>query len=161
LRILGSEGFLFYKGSDYRHRLYDRPEQRPMTDLDVYIPWAQLPAAMRKLAAAGYPRQYTYFPAFSPPPYQLSVSVRGGLIELHRRLSERVRAAVDYDGVWRRREWFEHDGVSGYRLSPADAILAHAFHLAKDEFSSDFIRYLDFHLMLRQYQGELETCVER
>jgi hypothetical protein len=72
-----------------------------------------------------------------------------------------VRAAVDYDGIWRRREWFERDGISGYRLSPADAILAHAFHLAKDEFSSDLIRYLDFYLLLQRHEGELDMCVAR
>src|SRR3954451_6627275 len=135
-RILGPDAFVFYKGSDYRHRLYDRPEQRPMTDLDVYIPWAQLPTAMRKLETAGYPRKYTYYAAFSPQHYELSVVIGGVLVELHRSFSQRMRAAVDYDGIWRRREWFEGEEISGYRLSPADAILAHAFHLAKDKFSS-------------------------
>ena len=47
-RVLGADGFMFFKGSDYRHRLYDRPEQRPMTDIDVFIPWAQMPAALKK-----------------------------------------------------------------------------------------------------------------
>ena len=161
LRVLGPEGFLFYKGSDYRHRLYDRPEDRPMLDLDLYIPWAQIPDSMKKLEAAGYPRKYTYFEAFSPQHYELSVVIGGVLVELHRSFSQRVRAAIDYDGIWRRREWFERDGVSGYRLSPADAILAHAFHLAKDEFSSDLIRYLDFYLLLQRHEDELDTCVAR
>ena len=72
-----------------------------------------------------------------------------------------VRAAIDYDGMWRRREWFERDGISGYRLSPADAMLAHAFGLAKDEFSSDFNRYVDFYLLLQRYQDPLDECVTR
>ncbi len=160
-RVLGPDTFTFYKGSDYRHRLYDRPEQRSMNDIDLYIPWAQLPAALQKLEAAGYPRKYSYFAAFSPRHYEITVVVGGVLVELHRSFSQPVRAAIDYDGLWRRREWFEHDGVGGYRLSPADAILAHAFSLAKDEFSSELNRFLDFYLLLQRHDGELDECVVR
>jgi hypothetical protein len=160
-RVLGPDGFLFYKGSDYRHRLYDRPEERPMTDLDVYVPWAQLPEAMRKLQAAGYPRKYSYHAAFAPQHYEKTVVIGGVLVELHRSFAQRVRAAIDYDGLWRRREWFERDGVSGYRMSPADAILGHAFSLAKDEFTSELNRFLDFYLLLQRHQDELDNCVAR
>ena len=66
-----------------------------------------------------------------------------------------MRAAIDYDGIWQRREQFERDGVSGYRLSPADAILAHAFSLGKDEFSSELSRFVDFYLLLRRHEDEL------
>jgi hypothetical protein len=161
LRVLGPDAFLFYKGSDYRHRIYDSPEQRSMNDIDLHIPWAQVPSAMRKLEAAGYPRKYSYYAAFSPHHYEVSVVVGDVLVEIHRSFSQRVRAAVDYDGLWARRERFERDGISGYRMSPADVILAHAFHLAKDEYSSDLIRYLDFYLLLQRYEGELDVCVTR
>ena len=160
-RILGADAFLFYKGSDYRHRIYDRPEQRPMTDIDVYIPSVALPAAVRKLEAAGYPRKYTDFgAAFSPWHHEISVVIGDVHVELHRSFSQRVRAAIDYDVMWRRREWFERDGVSGYRLSPADALLGHAFGLAKDEFSSELNRFLDFYLLLKRYPDELDKCVQ-
>jgi len=117
--------------------------------------------SLQKLEAAGYPRKYSYFAAFSPRHYEITVVVGGVLVELHRSFSQPVRAAIDYDGLWRRREWFEHDGVSGYRLSPADAILAHAFSLAKDEFSSELNRFLDFYLLLQWHDGELDECVVR
>ncbi len=161
LRVLGPDSFLFYKGSDYRHRVYDRPEQRSMNDIDLHIPWAQVPAAMRRLEAAGYPRKYSYHAAFSPGHYEVSVVVGDVLVEIHRSFSQRVRAAVDYDGLWARRERFERDGISGSRMSPVDAILAHAFHLAKDEYSSELVRYLDFYLLLLRHEGELDTCVAR
>jgi hypothetical protein len=162
LRVLGPEAFLFYKGSDYRHRVYDRPEQRAMTDIDVYIPSAEFPAAVQKLQAAGYPRKYSNFgAAFLPWYYEISVVIGGVHVELHRSFSQRVRAAIDYDGMWRRRERFERDGIDGYRLSPADALLAHAFGLAKDEFGSDLNRFLDFYLLLQSYQNELDECVKR
>lgn len=161
LRILGPEAFLFYKGTDYRHRLYAHPEQRAMNDIDIYLPWGELPAAMKKLEAAGYPRKYGYYEAFSPGYYEVTVEIGDILVELHRSFAQRVRAAIDYDGLWSRRERFERDGVSGYRLSPADAILAHAFSLSKDEFSSELSRFLDFYLLLQQYDDELVTCVAR
>jgi Uncharacterised nucleotidyltransferase len=161
-RVLGVEAFLFYKGSDYCHRLYDRPEFRPMADVDVYIPSAELPRALRKLEAAGYPRRYAgRGAAFSPWHHEIPVVIGGVLVELHRGFAQRVRAAIDYDGMWRRREWFERNGVGGYRLSPADAILGHAYGLAKDEFSSELSRFLDFYLLLQQCEDELDHCVKR
>ena len=162
LRVLGPETFLFFKGSDYRHRVYDRPEQRAMTDIDVLVPSAGFPAAEKTLREAGYPRKYDNFgAAFLPWYYEISVVIGGVHVELHRSFSQRVRAAIDYDGMWQRRERFERDGVAGYRLSPADALLAHAFGLAKDEFGSDFNRFLDFYLLLQRYQDELDECVRR
>lgn len=162
LRVLGAEAFLFFKGADYRHRVYDRPEQRAMTDVDIYIPSAEFPAAVKKLRDAGYPRKYSDFgAAFLPWHYEISVVIGGVHVELHRSFSQRVRAAIDYEGMWRRRERFERDGVRGCRLSPADALLAHAFGLAKDEFGSDLNRFLDFYLLLQSYQDELDACVKR
>jgi hypothetical protein len=162
LRVLGSDAFLFYKGSDYRHRLYARPEQRPMTDVDVYVPAAGIAAALQRLAEAGYPRKYVAYGAhFAPGFYDLSFEIERVHIEVHRCFAQRVRAGIEYDGIWQRREWFEHDGIGGYRLSSADAVLAHAFGLAKDEFSSELNRYVDFYLLLQRYEGELHECVVR
>jgi len=161
LRVVGPEGALTYKGSDYRHRLYDRPEERPMTDLDVFIPRAQLPATLKRLEAAGYPRRYSYHAAFSPRHYEINVVINGVLVELHSSFSQPVRAAIDYDGIWQRRERFERDGVCGFRLSPTDAIVAHAFSLGKDEFSSELNRFLDFYLLLQRHETELDICVAR
>jgi hypothetical protein len=161
-RVLGADAFLFYKGSDFRHRLYARPELRPMEDIDVYLPSADMPMVLRKLAAAGYPRKYTRFgAAFSPGHHEIPVLLGGVLIELHRSFSQQVRAAIDYHGMWKRREWFEKDGIAGHRLSPADAVLAQAFEMAKDEFGSELHRYVDFQLLLRRYQNELPSCVAR
>ena len=161
-RVLGVEAFLFYKGSDYCHRLYDRPEFRPMADVDVFIPSTEFPRALSKLEAAGYPRRYAGFgAAFSPRHHEIPVVIGGVLVELHRSFAQRVRAAIDYDGMWQRRERFARNGVSGYRLSPADAILGHAYGLAKDEFTSELSRFLDFYLLLLQSGDELDQCVQR
>lgn len=95
LRVLGSDAFLFYKGSDYRHRLYARPEQRPMTDVDVYVPAAGIAAALQRLAEAGYPRKYVAYGAhFAPGFYDLSFEIERVHIEVHRCFAQRVRAGI-------------------------------------------------------------------
>jgi hypothetical protein len=161
-RVLGADAFLLLKGSDYRHRLYARPELRPMSDVDILIPAAEFPQALDRLAAAGYPRKYSDFGAgFAPGHHEVSLEIGSVHVELHRSFAQRVRAAIDYDGMWQRREWFESDGIGGYRLSPADVILSHAFMSAVEEFSSQLIRYVDFFLLLQRYQGELHGCVMR
>jgi len=161
-RVLGADAFLFLKGSDYRHHLYARPQLRPMADIDIYIPEADFAAALERLAAAGYPRKYSdHGAAFAPGHHEVSLEVGSVHVEPHRSFAQRVRAGIDYDGIWRRREWFERDGIGGCRLSPADAILCHSFNLAMDEFSSQLIRYVDFYLLLQRYENELLECVAR
>jgi len=161
-RVLGVDGFLFYKGSDYRHRLYPRPELRPMNDVDVYVRSTEFSAALARLAAAGYERRYFAFgPSMAPGFHEISLEIKNVHIEIHRWFVQRVRAGIDYDGMWRRRERFERDGISGYRLSAADAILCHAFNLGKDEFSTELNRYVDFYLLLQQHEDQLPECVAR
>jgi len=161
-RVLGADAFLILKGSDYCHRLYPRPELRPMVDVDILIPAAQFHAAIERLAAAGYPRKYSDFGAgFAPGHHEYSIEIGNVHVEPHRSFGQRVRARIDYVGMWRRREWFDGESFSGYRLSPADAILCHVFNLALEEFSSKLIRYVDLFLLLQLYESELPECVVR
>jgi putative nucleotidyltransferase-like protein len=161
-RVLGTEAFLLLKGSDYCYRLYARPELRPMADVDILIPTAKFQQMIERLAAAGYPRKYSDFGAgFAPGHHEISIEVGSVHVEPHRSFAQRVRAGIDYDGMWQRREPFESEGISCYRLAPADAILGHAFNLAIDEFSSQFIRYVDFFLLLQRYESQLPECVAR
>lgn len=158
--VLGADTFLFYKGADYRHRLYPRPELRVMADTDIHIPAAGFTVALQRLAAAGYTQKYSAFgDTFAPGYHEVKVEIGSVQVELHRSFGQRVRAGIDYEGMWRRREWFDRDGIGGYRLSPEDAILCHAFNLAKDEFSTEFNRYVDFYLLLQQHEDQLAKCV--
>jgi hypothetical protein len=159
-RVLGTEAFLLLKGADYCHRLYARPELRPMADVDILIPPDRFSQVIARLAAAGYPRKFSDFGAgFAPGHHEISIEVGSVHVEPHRSFAQRVRAGIDYNAMWQRRERFEDKGIGGYRLSPADAILGHAFNLAIDEFSSQLIRYVDFLLLLQRYEDRLHECV--
>jgi len=160
-RVLGADAFVFYKGSDYRHHLYDRPEQRPMADIDVYIPSVELPAALRKLEAAGYSRTYVDFAGFSPWHYEISVVVAGVHVELHRGFSQRVRAAMITMACGG-----GANGSSGTASvatvcrPPTRSSLTRSV-LAKDEFSSELNRFLDFYLLLATVWRRIGSCVAR
>jgi hypothetical protein len=161
-RIIGADAFLFLKGSDYRHRLYVRPRLRPMADIDIYVPAGDFRTVLARLAAVGHPRKYSdHGAAFAPGHHEVSIEIGSVHVEPHRSFAQRVRARIDYDGIWQRREWFERDGIRGCRLSPADAILCHSFYFTMDEFSSLLIRYVDFYLLLQQYENELSACAAR
>jgi hypothetical protein len=160
--VLGADEFLLLKGADYCHRLYARPELRPMADVDILVPDSQFEGMIERLAAAGYPRKYAEFGAgFAPGFHEISIEIGSVHVEPHRSFGQPVRAAIDYDGIRQRCERFDSGGIGGYRLSAADAIVCHAFNLAMDEFSSPLINYVDFFLLLERHQDELPVCVAR
>jgi len=160
--VLGPNDMLFEKGADYRHRVYASPELRPMQDIDVLLPLRSVASVAAQFAAAGHRRVYSaHGKNFAPSAYELAFVVDGALVEVHRSIGLPIRARIDYAGLWQRRQRFEADGVQGCRLAPADAILADAYNLAKDEFSVPLIRLVDLHHLLMLHAAELPLCVAR
>ncbi|HEY4944015.1 MAG TPA: nucleotidyltransferase family protein [Rhizomicrobium sp.] len=161
-RLAGDGTFLFYKGADFCHRLYARPELRPMADVDVLVPGGAFEAVLARFAHEGFERKRgTHGSSFSPDHHETSIMIGEVHVEIHRWFAQKVRTAIDYDALWGRREPFEADGISGMRLCGPDALLAQAYELAKDEFSSALIRYVDFYLLVRNQIEALPLCVER
>ncbi|HTK79252.1 MAG TPA: nucleotidyltransferase family protein [Rhizomicrobium sp.] len=161
-RVIGADTFVFLKGGDYCHRLYDRPDLRPMTDLDLLVPTAVFTQTLAAFAAAGYPQKRgNHGSPFSPDHHEASVLVCNVHVEVHRSLAQPARAAISYGELWDRRETFTADGIKAQRPSHPDAILLQAYELAKDEFSSPLIRYVDFLLLVLREPCVLPLCVER
>ena len=161
-RIAGAEAFLFYKGFDFCHRLYARPELRPMSDVDVLVPRSAFDTILAQFAREGIAQKRgAHGASFSPDHHEASVMLGEVHFEIHRSFSQPVRARLDYEGLWNRRERFTVDGISGLRLSGPDALLCQAYELAKDEFSSPLIRYVDLFLLVRGQPDTLSICVER
>ncbi|HEX8153311.1 MAG TPA: nucleotidyltransferase family protein, partial [Thermoanaerobaculia bacterium] len=121
---------MFIKGFDYRHRLYPSPSLRPSTDLDAFIPRASIPAATQALHAAGHAQVESKLGRAAIEYYELAYDIGQVRVELHRSIGHRVRASVDYDELWSRRESFEAGGATFFRPSAVDAIVIHAITLA-------------------------------
>ncbi|CAM3109909.1 hypothetical protein SPAN111604_04185 [Sphingomonas antarctica] len=160
--IVGADAFTCYKGSDFQHRLYPDPALRPMSDLDVLVPRERFAELLDRLAAHGHDRKCGAHGApFSPDHFEASIMFGEVHVELHQSFAQPVRNTIDYAGLMQRRETFVGDGLNLWRFSRADAILAQAFELAKDEFASKLIRHVDFHLLIEGHNDLLPLCVAR
>jgi hypothetical protein len=160
--IVGADAFICYKGSDFAHRLYPDPVLRPMSDLDVLVPQSRFHELLATLAAYGHDRKRGAHGApFAPDHFEASIMVGDVHIELHQTFAQPIRNRIDYSGLFARREVFDADGQTLWRFSRADAILAQAFELAKDEFRSKLIRHVDFHLLIDGHDDQLPLCIAR
>jgi len=147
--LLRDEPFVVLKGADYAFRLYPRPEQRPMQDLDVLVPGDRLPAVCERLQAAGLVARRPRTAAREAPSYYERAFLMGDVVvEVHQAFLQRSRLRVDYEAVWRRRVPIAQAGPAAARLDDVDALAYHALSLAKDEFSVPLVRYVDLWLML-------------
>ncbi|MEO6626811.1 MAG: nucleotidyltransferase family protein [Burkholderiaceae bacterium] len=162
-QVLGADRVLLFKGADYRHRLYTPSHVRQMADVDILVEPGTFAKTLRELEQAGYPTRYgSSIASHAPWAMELDVVVGGVAIDVHRNFIYPIRANIDYMALWRRRERFEADGLTGWHLSPSDALLCHALSpLAIDEFNCPLIRYVDFYLLLQRYSHEMAGCVER
>jgi hypothetical protein len=148
---LGDEPFVVWKGADYAHRLYARPELRPMQDLDLLVPRSRLAAACARLERAGARRRAARSAAALASSYHERAFELGDVIvEVHQAFVQGSRHRVDYDVLWARRVAVPALGPHAFRLDDTDALLAHALSLAKDEFSAPLVRYLDLRLLLER-----------
>lgn len=149
---------MFIKGFDYRHRLYPSPVLRPSGDVDALVPPSSVAAAMRALPAAGYPRITKGLARMTGEYYELSYDVGQVRVELHRSIGHRIRASIDYEELWTRREPFQVGETTFFRPSPTDALLLHAVTLAKDEMAASLVRFVDFAAMLRLWPDRIEEA---
>lgn len=143
--------FIVLKGADYADRLYARPELRPMLDVDLLVP----PKAIGEVDAILRRNGFHFVQSGGAVTLLRSYNERSYLgpetgVDLHHSFIQRVRHSVDYEAIWRERESYALDGLASYRLAPLHAFAYHALSMAKDEFTSPLIRYVDFYLMIQR-----------
>jgi hypothetical protein len=161
LAVMADEPFVVFKGSDYRHRLYPRPDLRPSQDIDVLIPLDRAAPLTARFEAAHFLRYFSEGARGHLRHYnEFAFDLGGALVELHTSLNYRLRVPIDYEAVWRRRIPFEAGRLRAFRLSDSDALIFHAVNNAKDEFSAPLIRYVDLWLLLRDGAPGLEQAAE-
>ena len=159
---LAGEPFVLLKGADYGHRLYPRPDLRPMEDIDILVPRERIDEVCARLAAAGLRRRFPAGPVSRVATYHERVfDWDGVIVEVHHSFIQRPRHRIDYGAVWGRRLPLEADGWRAARLDDADGLAYHALSLGIDAFAVPLVRYLDLWLMLRRAPGVLEPAAAR
>ncbi len=126
------------KGAALAETVYDGPEQRSMTDLDLWVRGEEIRRACQDMEDLAFTAQVrldrpTALRALAGGEFQyLSRDPLPALVELH--LSPfpgwwlQRTAVIDSAGLWQRRERMA-DWQSFYQLSPEDAVIQLAVHL--------------------------------
>jgi len=150
VEVVGAERCLFFKGFEYRYRLYSRPEMRMALDVDVYVPSRYLNDALHQLTEAGYPAvRPGHGRMWAPDYYEIAVDVGEVRVEVHRSVGHRVRANVDYEELWSQRVEIDADGLRIACPSVVHMLVLHMMNIGKDELASPIGRFVDLWLMLR------------
>lgn len=150
---------LLLKGPVLAEALYDPPEERPFTDLDLLVRRADVPTALGVLAALGYRHR----PGGRPLAHELAHAAAAVFVreddpasvpvDLHWELVSPAgvvrRFPVPVEEVWARSVPAPEWGPLARRLSPEDLLLYLALHLALHHplgggrWRQDIVRLLD------------------
>lgn len=159
---LADEPFVFLKGGDFMHRLYPRPELRPMNDLDLLVPSHRMRAVCERLERQGLTPHYPGAPATLVRSYHERAFIMDDvLVEVHQSFIQRPRHRVDYDGIWRRRVPLETTTIKAARLDDVDALAYQALTMAVDQFVVPLLRCVDFWLLAHVAPGVVAAAAER
>jgi hypothetical protein len=129
------------KGISYAGWLYADPGERPMSDVDLLVPAAAHPDAVRALARLGY-----WHPGpsaqRSPRHHAMTLKRRAASVDLHRSPVQRGRLAIDWDALWSRTSpapWIP----GALRLSLVDEVLFHFANLTRHDLIAPLLAYVD------------------
>jgi hypothetical protein len=175
LRALDDAGIetVLMKGTPLAYTVYADPACRLKGDLDIWLPPAQLPAAIEALRPLGYAtRDKANRPAafilLTGGEQQLFGQDPGtGLVELQwpalRGEWVRRAAAVDHAAIWARRIAVPIEGRSTWAMAPEDLIIHLCLHLAINHtFDESVLRnLLDIHLVASRLSPDWDAVVER
>lgn len=155
------------KGQDLAYRVYQRPEMRPMSDIDVLVPTEQLGAACgalkRDLGAkaddwslGNTPWQRDYYNR------HLYVSIGGKrvLVELHHRMGQLYHDTIDWPGVWTRTE---PSGIRAeeFLLCAEDLMLVLCYHLMRSVYARRIHWVLDLEAVAEELRPRWDVVVAR
>jgi hypothetical protein len=161
------------KGTPLAYTVYANPACRLKGDLDIWLPPAQLPAAIEALQPLGYaPRDKSNRPAafiaLTGGEQQLFGRDPGtGLVELQwpalRGEWVRRAAAVDHAAIWARRVAVPIEGRSSWGMAPEDLLIHLCLHLAINHgFGEPALRnLLDVHLVASRLAPNWDAFVDR
>ena len=145
LELLDGERSIVLKGCDFAHRLYPRPEMRPMADIDVLVGVNDIDRIVAGLEARGVARSALPGVAIlAKSHHEVVMTIDGVTFEVHNRFIQKARHRIDYDAVFARAVPFGN----ALRLADADALAYETISIAIKYFTSPLIRYVDVWLLL-------------
>jgi hypothetical protein len=154
-RVLSARGIgsVWLKGIALSQTIYPAPDLRPMSDIDVLVPFERREEARAALLELGYqdeaPSYLADLPLVSLHHYRLMTHYRRGIVELHYRL---LGGNVVSDAA---EQWLRQQiqiTPQGWAALAPEAQLLHlcAHHvLAHNDEHMGLVRYLDIDLLLR------------
>lgn len=131
------------KGVAYAKALHAAPCERPMNDIDLLVPPADVAAGESALAALGFERGKSAVMHHARP------WVRGNLvIDLHKSIIAPGRSRIDLEAVWSRTKAGWPAGAEF--LDPVDALVFHLVHLARNRLLLPLVNVVDAARLLEQ-----------
>ncbi len=148
------------KGFALAQSVYGDPAERPMNDVDLLVPVAELAEGVRALHALGFlrvgmARKLSGF-------YHAVVFERDGhMIELHRSIVQHHRTKLYIGEMWRRAT-ADPKQPGLYRLDDVDQLLLCLLHVARHELAVPAINFVDIHRLYNQLSSaQRDVLLER
>lgn len=141
------------KGIAFIGTIYPDPATRPMNDMDLLVPRAQLAEAVKTMFELGFER-VGYSRKLSGYYHAIAFNRGGLMVELHRNIMQPYRTNMRVGDIWRRTR---PDPALAHveRLDPIDEILICTVHVARHELAVPAINYVDVaRLWARQSEPE-------
>ncbi len=147
LRAAGVRAIV-YKGQDYLERLYGELGARPMADVDLLVPEAELGAAEQALLAAGFLADRA-----CKLMHERKFCKDGVALDLHHALLQPARMAIDHEQLFERAEPCTF-APGLLVLERTDALLVHCINQTVKGYHLPPSSYLELQLLLQQADAE-------
>lgn len=132
------------KGAAYAWTLYDAPELRPMSDIDILVRDIDFTRAQHTLSRIGLcERSVSVRTRHAQTYFRASHEI----VDLHRNILQPMRGNTGIRRAWERAR--SDDSLPGYwRLAVEDLCWIHVAHMARHEFVVPLVAYLDLKRLL-------------
>lgn len=148
------------KGAYLAEKVYPNLAARPMGDLDLLVPKAELERAYEEIRRLGYRPAMLFHPDREvkgshhlPPlvgPDRLSIEVHWTLIPPY------LPHPIDLEGLWQRAQPITLSGQPALALSTPDLLLSLILHLCQHQFKFGLRTLLDLAEVLQQRPAEID-----
>jgi putative nucleotidyltransferase-like protein len=153
--------FIVLKGCAFHQQIYERPQQRPVKDIDVLVKDGELGRVATMLTSAGLTRFYPgTIASHASSHHETALGFNTVVVDLHQRFAQRHRFRIDYDGIWDRAVPFHGKTFTARRLSDADAVAYLSISAALRLLRGPIILYIDLWLLLQSNPRCLEGAAE-